>query len=67
MNKKILAASAVLAAVSMSFAMETWVGANSEYRVETGFDDGTDTYGYWYDHNDNKETADNGPGTSSIP
>lgn len=66
MNKKILAASAVLAAVSMSFAMETWVGANSEYRVETGFDDGTDTYGYWYDYNDNKETADNGPGTSSI-
>ena len=66
MNKKILAASAVLAAVSMSFAMDTWVGANSEYRVETGFDDGTDTYGYWYDYNDNKETADNGPGTSTI-
>ncbi len=66
MNKKILAASAVLAAVSMSFAMDTWIGANSEYRVETGFDDGTDTYGYWYDYNDNKETADNGPGTSTI-
>lgn len=66
MNKKILAASAVLAAVSMSFAMETWIGANSEYRVETGFDDDTDTYGYWYDYNDNNETADNGPGTSTI-
>ncbi len=66
MNKKILAASAVLAAVSMSFAMDTWIGANSEYRVETGFDDGTDTYGYWYDYNDNKEAADNGPGTSTI-
>ncbi len=66
MNKKILAASAVLAAVSMSFAMDTWVGANSEYRVQTGFDDGSDTFGYWYDYNDNKETTDNGPGTSTI-
>ena len=66
MNKKILVASAVLAAVSMSFGMDTWVGANSEYRVETGFDDGSDTYGYWYDYNDNKETADNGPGSSKI-
>lgn len=28
----------------------TWVGANSDYRVETGFDDGTDTYGYWYNY-----------------
>lgn len=66
MNKKILVASAVLAAVSMSFGMDTWVGANSEYRVETGFDDGSDTYGYWYDYNDNKETANNGPGSSKI-
>lgn len=66
MNKKILVASAVLAAVGMSFGMDTWVGANGEYRVETGFDDGTDTYGYWYDYNDNKETADDGPGSSSI-
>lgn len=66
MNKKILVASAVLAAVGMSFGMDTWVGANSEYRVETGFDDGSDTYGYWYDYNDNKETADDGPGTSTI-
>lgn len=66
MNKKILAASAVLAAVSMSFGLDTWNGANSEYRVETGFDDGTDTYGYWYDYNDNDQTTDNGPGTSTI-
>ncbi len=66
MNKKILVASAVLAAVGMSFGMDTWIGANSEYRVETGFDDGSDTYGYWYDYNDNKETADDGPGTSTI-
>lgn len=66
MNKKILVASAVLAAVGMSFGMETWNGANGEYRVETGFDDGTDTYGYWYDYNDNKETKDDGPGTSTI-
>ena len=67
MNKKILAASAILAAVSMSFGMETWVGGPDSYRVETGVGDATDdTYGYWYDYNDNKETADNGPGTSSI-
>ncbi len=69
MNKKILMASAVLAAVGMSFGMDTWVGANSEYRVETGFpenknDDGN--YGYWYDYNDNKETQDDGPGSSTI-
>ena len=67
MNKKILAASAILAAVSMSFGMETWVGGPDSYRVETGVGDATDdTYGYWYDYNDQKETADNGPGTSSI-
>lgn len=66
MNKKIFAASAILAAVGTAFAMDTWVGANGEYRVETGFDDGSDTYGYWYDYNDNKETADNGPGSSTV-
>lgn len=66
MNKKILLASAVLVAASMSFGMDTWNGANSEYRVETGFDDGTDTYGYWYDYNDNNEIKDDGPGTSTI-
>lgn len=66
MNKKILAASAVLAAVSMSFGMDTWSGANGDTRVETGFTDGSDTYGYWYDYNDNKETADDGPGNSTI-
>ena len=66
MNKKILTASAILAAATMGFALDTWVGSNGDYRVETGFDDGTNTYGYWYDYDDSKETADNGPGTSKI-
>ena len=66
MNKKILTVSAVLAAASMGFAIETWKGANSDYRVETGFDDGSDTYGYWYFYDDSKETKDDGPGTSKV-
>lgn len=28
---------------------------NDTYRVDTGFDDGSDTYGYWYSYNDNSE------------
>ena len=64
MNKKIFAATAVLAAVTMSFGLETWVGANGEYRIETGFDDGTNTYGYWYDYNDAK---DGGSSTITWP
>lgn len=69
MNKKILVASAVLAAVGMSFGMETWIGANSVYQVETGFGDNKNDdgqYGYWYDYNDNKEKEDDGPGNSKI-
>ena len=49
MKNKILTATAVLAAVGVASAF-TWSG--TEYRVETGFDNGTDTYGYWYDYND---------------
>ncbi len=64
MNKKIFAATAVLAAVTMSFGLDTWVGANSEYRIETGFDDGTDTFGYWYDYND---ANDGGSSTITWP
>jgi hypothetical protein len=66
MNNKIATLSAVLMATSMSMAITTWNGANSEYRVETGFDDGSDTYGYWYSYNDNEETKDDGPGSSKV-
>lgn len=61
MNKKILAASAVLAAVSLSFGLTTWNGSEGIYQVETGFDQGDQTYGYWYDYND----ANDG-GTSEV-
>lgn len=71
MNKKIITVAAALAAASVSFgASFFWDGSAGEYQVDTGFtdpDDGDEpTNGYWYDYNDNKETADNGPGTSSI-
>lgn len=66
MNKKILMASAILVAAGMSFGLETWDGSSGEDQVQTGFDDGTGTFGYWYSYDDNKETADNGPGTSKI-
>lgn len=61
MNKKLLVASAILAAASMSFGLETWVGANSEYRVDTGLDDGNDESGYWYSYTDENE-----PGNSTL-
>lgn len=48
--------------VSFGFSTVLWDGAIDESgRVETGIDDGTDTYGYWYSYTD----ADNA-GTSSI-
>ncbi len=64
MNKKILAASAVLAAVSLSFGLETWSGSEGVYQVETGFDEGDQTYGYWYDYND---APDGGTSTVVYP
>ncbi|MCF0215162.1 MAG: T9SS type A sorting domain-containing protein [Fibrobacteraceae bacterium] len=60
MNKKILTL-AVAAAASLSFGFITWSGANGDYRVETEFDDGSDTYGYWYPYDDA-----NNSGTSTL-
>ena len=63
MNKKLLVASAILAAATMSFGLETWTGSEGVYKIETGFGDGTSdaTDGYWYDYNDS-----NDGGSSSI-
>ncbi len=61
MNKKLLVASAVLAAATMSFGLTTWNGAASEYRVITDADDGSDESGYWFSYSD-----ENNSGTSSI-
>ena len=60
MNKKVFAASALLA-VSAAFAggFETWYGDTPQ--VETGLGNETNTHGYWYSYNDN----DDG-GTSKI-
>jgi len=52
MNKKILIASAFLAAATMVSALTTWSGPNGDYRVETGLDDGSDESGYWYTYAD---------------
>lgn len=52
MNKKILIASAFLAAATMVSALTTWSGPNSDYRVDTGLDDGSDESGYWYTYAD---------------
>jgi len=61
MKNKILTATAVLAAVGVASAFK-WTG--TEYRVDTGFDNGTDTYGYWYSYNDK---ADGGLSTITWP
>ena len=61
MNKKILIASAFLAAATMVSALTTWSGANGDYRVDTGLDDGSDESGYWYTYAD-----DANGGTSAI-
>ena len=63
MKNKILTAAAILAAASVASAF-SWDGSASEYRVETGFDNGTDTYGYWYSYNDK---ADGGLSTITWP
>lgn len=52
MNKKILIASAFLAAATMVSALTTWSGPNGDYRVDTGLDDGSDKSGYWYTYAD---------------
>ena len=54
MKNKILTAAAILAAAGIASAF-TWSGAAGEYRVETGFDNGTDTYGYWYNYDDHAD------------
>lgn len=61
MNKKILIASAFLAAATMVSALTTWSGANGDYRVDTGLDDGSDESGYWYTYADDANS-----GTSAI-
>lgn len=60
MNKKILIASAFLAAATMVSALTTWSGPNGDYRVDTGLDDGSDESGYWYTY------ADDASGGSSA-
>lgn len=52
MNKKILIASAFLAAATMVSALTTWSGPNGDYRVITDMDDGSDESGYWYTYDD---------------
>lgn len=64
MNKKILIASAFLAAATMVSALTTWSGPNGDYRVETGMDDGNDQSGYWYSYADD---ADGGTSTITWP
>ena len=52
MNKKILSASAILAAASLSFGFVTWNGEDGIARVDTERDAGEDNSGYWYNYND---------------
>ena len=60
MNKKVFAASALLAvSAAVAGEFETWMGDAPQ--VETGLGNETNTYGYWYSYNDN----DDG-GTSKI-
>lgn len=60
MNKKVFAASALLAvSAAVAGEFETWIGYTPQ--VETGLGNETNTHGYWYSYNDN----DDG-GTSKI-
>jgi hypothetical protein len=53
MNKKILTATALLAAASMSFAFETWCGDEEVYQIVTELDAGGEKAGYWWIYDDN--------------
>ena len=64
MNKKILIASAFLAAATMVSALTTWSGPNGDVRVVTDMDDGNDQSGYWYSYDDQ---PDNGSSTITWP
>mgnify|MGYP006375179833 FL=1 len=64
MNKKILIASAFLAAATMVSALTTWSGPNGDYRVTTDMDDGNDQSGYWYSYDDQ---PDKGSSTITWP
>jgi hypothetical protein len=55
MNKKILTASAFLAAASMSFGFETWYGDGGVYQINTELDAGGEKAGYWWIYDDNKD------------
>lgn len=61
---KILTASAILAAASMSFGFETWKGSEGLQRVVTDLDNGTETSGYWFNYGDD---ADGGASTVTWP
>ncbi|MCQ2054305.1 MAG: T9SS type A sorting domain-containing protein [Fibrobacter sp.] len=67
MTKKILTASAILAAAGLASAM-CWTGAMStesgDYFVNTELDNGTNTSGYWYNYGDD---ADGGQSTVTWP
>ena len=63
MKNKILTAAAVLAAASLASAF-SWDGAASEYFVNTGLDNGTETAGYWYSYADD---ADGGLSSVTWP
>ena len=64
MNKKILTASAFLAAASMSFGFETWVGDAMVYQINTELDAGGEKSGYWFNYGDD---ADGGASTITWP
>lgn len=64
MNKKILTASAFLAAASLSFGFETWNGADGVYQINTELDAGTETAGYWFTYADD---ADGGASSVTWP
>jgi len=55
MNKRILTAFAFLAAASMSFGFETWVGDGMVYRINTELDAGGEKSGYWFNYGDDAD------------
>lgn len=61
---KFISVVAALMAAGTAFAFKTWYGGEGVYRIDTGFDAGTNTSGYWWHYTD---AADGGASTVTWP
>ena len=71
MNKKLTIAAALLAASSAFAAFDLWDGSQGAPQVVTGLDNGSETSGYWFGYDDNKDKGQSkviwADGESAVP